>query len=367
MKKFFLLVLSLILIYSCSTQKEIVKEKITIEKSDSIAAKKEYSFSFDVYSKKINSNLRGLSVVDSLTAWASGSNGLILKTTDGGKSWKEFKVKGFETLDFRDVEAFDENNAIVMCVDAPAFFFKTTDGGKSWKRKYMNRNPNIFFDGFAFWNNQKGIALSDPIEGKFYIVITDNSGETWNEIPNMNISSALKNEGGFAASGTSITVFGKDLVWFGTGGAERTRIFFSEDAGLNWRTTEVPIKSRNSSSGVFSIAFKDELNGIAVGGDYKDPKNSISNCAFTDDGGLSWQAIEKNNPFGFKSCVAWNEFYQIYFATGTSGTDFSSDFGKSWKFIDNKSFNTISISKKDGTTFLVGEKGIIAKLNINMK
>lgn len=369
MKIYFLIIVSIFLIYSCSTQKEIVQEKenISISKPDSIKTEKEYSFSFEVYSKKINSNLRGLSVIDSLNAWASGSNGLIIKTTDGGKSWKEFRIKGFETLDFRDIEAFDENNAIIMCIDAPAFFFKTKDGGKSWKRKYMNRDPKIFFDGFAFWNNEKGIAFSDPINGKFFIVKTENGGESWKEISDMNISSALKNEGGFAASGTSITVFGKDLVWFGTGGANRSRIFFSEDAGINWRTAEVPINSGISSSGVFSIAFKDELNGIAVGGDYKDFNNSTNNCAFTDDGGLSWQPIVKTNPFGFKSCVAWNEFYKIYLATGTSGTDFSGDFGKSWKFIDNKSFNTISVSKKDGTIFLVGDKGLIAKLKINVK
>lgn len=366
MKKFlsFLLVL---IFFSCSTQKEVVKEKEKIkleEKPVQIEKKKFFKFVFDVYKKKINSNLRGVSVVDSLTAWASGSNGLILKTTDGGNSWQEFKVKGFETLDFRDIEAFDKNNSIVMSVDAPAFFFKTTDGGKSWKRKYMNRDPRIFFDGFAFWDNNNGIAFSDPIDGKFYLVKTSDGGDTWKEIPNLNIPSTAKNEGGFAASGTSIAVYGKEYVWFGTGGSDKSHIFFSEDAGVNWRTVDVPIKSSNSSSGVFSIAFRDELNGIAVGGDYKDDKNKTQNCAITDDGGLSWQLIDNNNPNGFKSCVVWNNTFSIYIATGTSGTDYSNDFGKSWIYVDNKSYNSIGISKNDGSCFLVGNNGAIAKLKI---
>lgn len=366
MKKL-LLIPILLFLFSCSTQKEVVKEKEEIkleEKTPQLEKKKSFNFVFDIYKKKINSNLRGISVVDSSTAWACGSNGIILRTTDGGSSWQEFKVKGYETLDFRDIEAFDKYTAIVMCIDAPAFFFKTNDGGKTWKRKYMNRDPRIFFDGFAFWDSKNGIAFSDPIDGKFYFVKTNDGGETWKDISNMNISSSSKNEGGFAASGTSIAVYGKDLVWFGTGGSDKSRIYFSEDAGLNWRAVDVPIKSGNSSSGVFSIAFKDELNGIAVGGDYKDDKNKNQNCAFTDDGGLSWQSIDSNNPNGFRSCVAWNNFLNIFIATGTSGTDYSLDNGKSWIYADNKSYNSIGVSKTDGTCFLVGNNGSIARLKI---
>lgn len=368
MKNILIIIFFITILYSCTTQKVIVEEKqdSKTEKPVGVIKEKEFQFTFEIYQKKINSNLRGLSVLDSSTAWASGSNGIIIKTLDGGKSWQEYKVKGFETLDFRDIEVFDKNTSIIMCIDAPAFFFKTNDGGKSWKRKYMNRNPKIFFDGFAFWNDKNGIALSDPIDGKFYLVKTYDSGETWKEIANINLPLAKKNESSFAASGTSISVYGKDLVWFGTGGADKSYIYFSEDAGNNWRVIETPIKSSNSSSGVFSIAFKDDLNGIAVGGDYKKDKLSQFNCCFTDDGGLSWQLIEKQQPFGFKSCVVWNDFYKIYIATGTSGTDYSADYGKSWIHIDDRSFNTVAVSKIDGTTFLVGNNGFIAKLKVRI-
>jgi photosystem II stability/assembly factor-like uncharacterized protein len=362
MKRFSALAVSAALLFSCAQQKEIIKPKEEIVPVRPVEIKKTLSISIEELKPKTSSSLRGISVIDSMTVWGSGSNGTIIRTTDGGKSWTEHKVKGFETLDFRDIEAFDKNSAIIMSVDAPAFFFKTTDGGKSWKRKYMNRDPNIFFDGFAFWDEKNGIALSDPIEGKFYLITTKDGGENWKTIPSINIPPALKGESAFAASGTSISVLGKSLVWFGTGGAERSRIFLSEDSGENWRAMEGRIKAGNSSSGVFSVCFKDDLNGFAVGGDYKNDKDTTGNYAVSDDGGLSWQAVTKNKPSGFRSCVAWNEKQKILLSAGTSGSDYSEDEGKTWKPLDGKSYNSIGISKTDGSCYLAGDKGAVARV-----
>lgn len=363
MKKQLLAVLSVVIIYSCTSQKEIEKPKPEIKK-DSIEVVKPKTLQFIFEAQKSNSNasLRGVSVVDSLTVWASGSKGTILRTIDGGKTWLSTKVKGYETLDFRDIEAFDANTAIIMCIDAPAFFFKTTDGGKSWKRKYMNRDPKIFFDGLAFWDSKNGIAFSDPIDGRFFIVVTKDGGESWKEYSKINIPAVQKNEGGFAASGTSICVEGKDLVWIGSGGGEKAKIYFSQDNGENWRAVDAPIKSGNASSGVFSISFRDDLLGVAVGGDYKNDKNKDGNCAITDDGGLSWQSVSSTRPEGFRSCVAWNPSQKYFLTVGTSGSDYSLDDGKSWSAINSKSFNSIGISKKDGACFVVGDNGAIAKV-----
>ena len=364
MKKLYALFLAAMLLYSCSTQVETVK-KAEEKPAPVVEKKKSLSFQFEMNSSKINSSLRGISVIDSLNAWASGSNGTFLRTTDGGKTWNQGKVKGFETLDFRDIEAFDKNTAIIMSVDAPAFFFKTTDGGRSWKRKYMNRDPKIFFDGMTFWNEKNGIAFSDPIDERFFVVTTKDGGDTWREIPSMYLPQAWKGEGGFAASGTSIAVAGKDLAWIGTGGGESARIFFSEDAGENWRVVNSPLKSGSPSRGVFSIAFKDDMYGVAVGGDYKNDKDKSGNCAITDDGGLSWNLVDKNQPGGFRSCVAWIDAFKCYLAAGTSGSDYSLDDGKTWSPVDAKSFNAIGVSKKDGTCFAVGDKGAIAKIIIS--
>lgn len=366
MKYLFSFLFALIIIISCSTQKEIVLQKEEPKPAPATEKKKEYSFTFEQLKTGVNSSLRGISVVDSLTVWASGTSGF-LRSTDGGKTWTSGKVRGFEALDFRDIEAFDKNTAIIMSTDAPAFFFKTTNGGKSWERKYMNRDPKIFFDAMVFRDEKNGIALADPIDGKFVIVKTSDGGESWKEISSMNIPGANKNEAAFAASGTAIAVAGKEYVWFGTGGTNKSRIFFSEDEGENWRAMDASIKNSNSTSGIFSICFKDELNGVAVGGDYKNDKQNSNNCAITDDGGLSWINISSGQPGGFRSCVAWNNTYKFYIATGTSGSDFSINDGKSWTKIDSNSFNTIGISTKDGSCFVAGDKGKISRVKVTVK
>ncbi len=368
MKKVLSLVILALVFYSCSSQKEVIKPKEEPKKEipaiPVVVKKKVLLINFEKLNVKTNSSLRGISVVDSLTAWVSGSRGTVLRTIDGGKTWLNAHVKGQETRDFRDIEAFDKNTAIVLCIDAPAYFFKTTDGGKTWKRKYINMNPNIFFDGFAFWDDKNGIAISDPLEDKLYLIGTKDGGDSWKELTNMNIPKIIKGESAFAASGTSIAMMGKDLLWIGTGGGNRARVYKSEDSGADWRIADTKLKAGNASSGVFSVCFKDELNGIAVGGDYKKDKELTGNCAITDDGGLSWQAVENNGPAGFRSCVAWNTVYKYWLTVGTSGADFSIDDGKSWTNLNGESYNSIGFSKKDGTGFVVGDKGAISKIQV---
>ncbi len=79
-------------------------------------------YTLNVYEFNINitNNLRGLSVVNSKIIWASGTNGVFLKTTDGGNFWSIDCIKDAEKLDFISIEAFDENNAIVVSAGTPA-------------------------------------------------------------------------------------------------------------------------------------------------------------------------------------------------------------------------------------------------------
>lgn len=362
MKILLTVLIPIILFYSCSTQKEII---ITKEKEKpAVEPEKKLALSFEVLKTKSNSSLHSISVLDSLNAWACGSNGTFLRTSDGGLTWQSGKVKGFETLDFRGIQLFDKNTAILMCTDVPAFFFKTIDGGKSWKRKYMNREINVSFNGMTFMDTEHGIAFSDPVDEKFFIVTTSDAGDTWKQISSINIPGALKGEKGMAVSGTSITTSGKDLVWFGTESNDRSRIFFSQDAGDNWRAKDVHSSKGKGTNGISSISFKDELNGLAVGGNVKDEKNAFGICTSTDDGGLNWQLIENNQLSGFRSCITWINDSKIYLSTGKSGSGYTKDDGKTWITIDNQNFNSIGISKTDGTCFVVGNNGKIAKLKL---
>src|SRR5262245_56736609 len=72
----------------------------------------------------LKTSLRGLSVVNNNVVWVSGSNGMVGKSTNGGKNWRWMTVKGFEKNDFRDIEAFDANTAIIMAISEPAYILK---------------------------------------------------------------------------------------------------------------------------------------------------------------------------------------------------------------------------------------------------
>src|SRR5207244_2262072 len=56
--------------------------------------------------------LRGVSAVSAEVAWTSGSLGTVLRTVDAGTTWQQVSPPGTETLQFRDIEAFDADHAV---------------------------------------------------------------------------------------------------------------------------------------------------------------------------------------------------------------------------------------------------------------
>src|SRR4051794_11548621 len=81
-------------------------------------------------------SLRGLSVVDDHIVWVSGSNGTVARSINGGKTFEWLTVQGYEQRDFRDIEAFDANTAVIIAIAEPAFILKTKDGGMTWKKVF---------------------------------------------------------------------------------------------------------------------------------------------------------------------------------------------------------------------------------------
>jgi photosystem II stability/assembly factor-like uncharacterized protein len=265
--------------------------------------------------------LRGVSVVDAQVVWASGSNGTFDRTTDGGNHWQPSTVPGATDLDFRDIHAVDANTAYLLSAGEgqKSRIYKTRNGGKMWTIQFMNSEPAAFFDGFAFWDANHGIAFSDPVHGHFPIILTDNGGTTWTPIPSANLPVAVPGEAAFAASGTSITVFGKKDVWFATGGSI-ARVFHSSDAGLTWSVSNTPIVSGSQSAGIFSIFFLDPQRGFIVGGDYQRERESNANFAESHDGGRSW-ALGAPLP-GYRSVITSVSALPDLIAAGPSGVDY---------------------------------------------
>jgi photosystem II stability/assembly factor-like uncharacterized protein len=292
-------------------------------------------------------SLRGIAAVNDRVAWASGTGGTYVVTTDGGATWKAGHVPGAEQLDFRDAHAVDERTAWLMSAGTggASRIYRTTDGGAKWTLQFTNPDAAGFFDAIAFWDAKRGLIVGDSVDGRIPVFSTEDGGEHWRRREG---PAALEKEGGFAASGTCLVVAGARDAWFATTAA---RVFHSTDGGATWTVVATPVRHDKPSSGIFSLAFRGAM-GIAVGGDYASDKEDGRNVAITNDGGKTWTE-PPSRPSGFRSAVAFTPAGLI--AVGTSGSDLSTDGGKTWKRFDGGAYHAI------GFPWVVGPKGAIAK------
>jgi len=314
-----------------------------------------------VQTSGVNQRLRGVSAVSDQVAWASGAGSTVLRTADGGLTWEMFIVSS-DRLDFRDIDAIDEQTAYVMSIgNGPASrIYKTTDAGRMWKLQFRNDNEKAFLDAMSFWDANHGIAFGDSVDKQFYILTTAD-GRTWSRVPATNLPPAQENEGAFAASGTNIALFGKSYAWIGTGAAAKSRVLRTSDGGRTWQVADTPLAS-GPSSGIFSIAFRDAKHGVIAGGDYKKEQEAVDNLAITSDGGVTWTLVKGLS--GFRSVVAYVPGMKTpaLIALGPSGGDYSLDDGRTWKPIDGPGFDTFSFARGKQLGWGAGAEGKLGKL-----
>ena len=304
----------------------------------------------------IQESLRGVSVVNEQTVWASGTHGTYVVTRDGGKTWKAAQVPGAEALDFRDVEAFGDTVYLLAAgPGAQSRIYKTSDGGAHWQLQFTNHEPKGFFDCMAFWDAQHGIAVGDPVDGKFEIVTTENGGATWEPGDPKKMPAAVPGEGAFAASGTCIAVQGKKNAWFVTGGSA-ARVFRSSDGGRRWEAANTPLPHRAPSEGIFAVAFREATHGVIAGGDYKEPQAHGDSLAASEDGGRTWSALPLRQQ-GYFSGVAWVNGGAVFVGSAASG--YSADL-KSWTWTSGEGFHAVAAEPHAGVVWAVGANGRIA-------
>ena len=315
----------------------------------------------------VSASLRGVSAASDEVAWASGSGSTVLRTADGGQTWTRQTVTA-DTVDFRDIDAINERTVYALSIgNGPASrIYKTTDAGVTWTPQFLNTDQAVFLDAMTFWDEQHGIVMGDSIDGKFFLLRTDNGGATWERIPPESLPPALPNEGAFAASGTNVAVSGAN-VWIGTGAAAKARVLRSNDRGRTWTVADTPIIAAGSA-GIFSIAFRDAQHGVIVGGDYRKEAEAVDNLAVTSDGGVTWTLVKERGLSGFRSVVRYvPRTPRSLVAVGPQGADYSTDDGLTWTPIEGTGFHTFGFSPSGQIGFGAGGRGSLGKLTMGAR
>ncbi len=307
----------------------------------------------------VKTSLRGLSVVNNNVIWVSGSNGMVGKSVNAGKNWKWMTVKGFEKTDFRDIEAFDANTAIIMGIAEPAYILKTENGGDTWKVVFENKTSGMFLDAMDFRNAKDGVVIGDPVDGRFFIARTTDGGNSWKQEAEELRPKANEGEAFFAASGTNIRFLSNGSIVYVSGG-KNSRVFY------NNTPLQTMMTKGKETSGAYSIAVFDNFKRtnpkkiLIVGGDYTADSLTANNCFISNTSGKSWSA-PKTTPKGFRSCV---EFLnkETLVTCGTNGVDYSFDGGTNWYPISIEEFHTCRFARFGNQVYLAGANGKIGKL-----
>ena len=305
-----------------------------------------------------DASLRGLSVVDARTVWASGTGGRVVHTTDGGNVWRIDTIPGASALDLRSIHARSQRVAHVAATAGR--IYRTTDGGRTWVRTWQATDTSVFLDAIDFWDDLNGVALGDPIAGRFLVLLTRDGGDTWREASVQRRPPTVEGEAAFAASGSSLVVDSAGGVWIGSGG-RAARLLYSPDRSATWITFTSPLRQGEPSQGIFSLAA---LNGriYAVGGDYQQADSVRGNeGVFSGNPERSWAPPSAQPPRGYRSGVAGTRATADVFliAVGPGGSDQSRNGGRSWSPFDSTGFHAVRASR-DGVFYASGSNGRIA-------
>ena len=314
-------------------------------------------------------SFRGLDAVSRRTAWVAGEStaggpGTVWRTTDGGRTWQNVSPPDSDGLMFRDVEARSARSAVVLAIGegGASRIYRTDDGGKTWQETFRNAEEQAFYNCVDFYpGGRRGLAVSDPVDGKFRILATDDGGRSWSVMPSAGMPDST-GEYNFSASGDCLVIRGHN-AYFGSGGSA-SRVFRSSDLGRTWTATDSTIPA-GESAGVFGLVFRTPSQGIAVGGDFEDPADGVDASAYTRHG-RTWASGGDLAHLGEDASwvsVLPRTLVVVGESGDTAGSSISHDGGRSWQQFSKVGFHALDCTV-DLSCWAAGGKGRVANLRL---
>ncbi|MDO9275399.1 MAG: oxidoreductase [Lutibacter sp.] len=307
-----------------------------------------------------SAGIRAIEIVNDSSVVYASSNGIIGILTGNGKFVETKKIITDTIVPHFRAIAFNKVAVFALSVENPALLYRYKNN--EVELVYKEVHEKVFYDCLKFFDELNGIAIGDPTNDCLSVLITRDGGNSWGKMDCKNLPKIEVGEAAFAASNTNIAIVGEN-AWIVTGGL-KARIFHTPDMGLTWKVYDTPIVQGKNSTGIYTVDFYSEKQGIICGGDYTDMHGNYANKAITNDGGKTWESVSENTEPKYVSCVQYvpNTKGKEVFAVSENGIFYSKSSGKTWEKVSNEGFHTIRFVNEN-TAWVSGSE-VIAKITI---
>lgn len=186
--------------------------------------------------------------VSRTTGWAASYDGLI-HTTNGGFIWQRQDYGSSDrimTMDF-----ISENIGWIGCENGD--ILKTQNGGQSWKKQYSCTGENNYLNSMHFHSENIGWAQT----GRYLLKTTD-GGDNWEQ---MNVDSADY------SNSYSVFFINENTGWLLNENIDEYSVLKTTDGGMDWRKIDVPVTTDLPACefSLNAVFFVDENTGWIVG------------------------------------------------------------------------------------------------------